>query len=175
MSTYYIFNYVGAAALFIYNFWHIKKRQELTQSRFRKAVTKLSIERLYLMIETLIISVFQYAPILIFNKSFGFAVGTGANYFGLLYLAPLFLGIGCLILGTDWMSQMDLITPAYPLALFFSKIGCFFGGCCRGIQWKYGIPNFQTGVKEFPIQLLEALTAFLIFIFFYTNEKKLKK
>lgn len=175
MSTYYILNYIGAGALFVYNFFCMKKRQELTQSRFRKAVTESRKEKWCLVVETLIISIFQYAPILIFNKSFGFAVGTGANYFGLLYLAPVFLGIGCFLLGTDWMNQIDLLTPAYPLALFFSKIGCFFGGCCSGIQWEYGIPNFRTGAREFPAQLLEALVAFLIFIFFYKYGKKLKR
>ena len=174
MSTYYILNYIGAGALFVYNFFFMKKRQELTQSRFRKAVTEPRKMKWCLVAETLIISIFQYAPILIFNKSFGFAVGTGANYFGLLYLAPLFLGIGCFLLGTDWMNQIDLLTPAYPLALFFSKIGCFFGGCCRGIPWEYGLPNFRTGIKEFPVQLLEALVAFLIFVFLSKCGKKLK-
>ena len=161
MSTYYILNYIGAAALFLYNFLCIKKRQELTQSRLRKMMAESIMVKSCLVIETLLISVFQYAPILVLNKSIGYVFGTGANYFGLLYLAPVFLILGCLILGTDWMNQIDLITPAYPLALFFSKIGCYFAGCCSGI-------------KGFPIQLLEALVALLIFLFFLKYGKKLK-
>ena len=172
MSTYYLLNYIGAASLFLYNFLCIKKRRELTMSRFRRKISKKITQ--WLIIETVLISCFQYAPILFLNKAVGVLFGTGANYFGLLYLSPVFLGIGCAVLGTDWMNQIDLVTPAYPLALFFSKIGCFFAGCCKGVVWEHGIANARTGIKEFPLQLVEAAVALVIFGLFIVYKKKLK-
>lgn len=183
MSMYNILNYIGAVALILYNFLQIKERSALTNSRFRRWAGKCRIsgktgifvkDSFWLVLETIVISLFQYAPIVIFNKAVGTIFGTGVNYFGLLYLVPVFLGLGCLIMGTDLLNQLDLVTPAFPLALFFSKIGCFTAGCCAGIAWKYGIPNAFSGTKEFPIQLLEAAVALLIFMFFMKYRKKLK-
>lgn len=183
MTTYDILNYIGAAALIIYNLFRIKERSLLTQSRFRNLAARyrmngkvgiITEDRFWLVVESVVISLFQYAPILVINKAVGSIFGTGANYFGLLYLAPIFMGIGCWALGTDWMNQIDLVTPAFPLALFFSKLACFSVGCCAGIACEFGIPNVYTGIKEFPIQLLEAFVAILIFAFFLKFRKKLK-
>ena len=183
MNMYYILNYIGAAALIIYNLVRIKERRILTDSRARKWVAKRRIsgkeglfvkDSFLLVAESIIISLFQYAPILIFNRVIGDIFGTGVNYFGLLYLAPVSLGLGCLILETDLLNQMDLVTPAFPLALFFSKLGCFCVGCCEGIACEFGIPNAFSGIKEFPIQLLEAVVALLIFVFFMKYRKNLK-
>lgn len=183
MNMYNILNYIGAAALIIYNLVRIKERRILTDSRARKWVAKRRIsgkeglfvkDSFLLVAESIIISLFQYAPILIFNRVIGDIFGTGVNYFGLLYLAPVSLGLGCLVLGTDLLNQMDLVTPAFPLALFFSKLGCFCAGCCEGIACEFGIPNAFSGIKEFPIQLLEAVVALLIFVFFMKYRKNLK-
>ena len=183
MTTYDILNYVGAAALIIYNLFRIKERGTLTKSRFRNLAAKhrmngksgiITEDNFWLVIESVIISLFQYAPIIFVNNLFGKMVGTGANYFGLLYLAPIFMALGCFVLESDLLNQMDLITPAYPVALFFSKVACFTAGCCRGVAWNYGIPNAFSGIKEFPIQLLEAAVAILIFAFFIKCRRKLK-
>ena len=44
----------------------------------------------------------------------------------------------------------DLFAPALALAHGFGRIGCFFGGCCRGV------------VMNLPIQLVEAACLFML-------------
>lgn len=64
----------------------------------------------------------------------------------------------------------DAIAPLIPLFHGFARIGCFFGGCCYGIESRIGftvtdnklVPGL-CGVKRFPVQLLEAAVCFAIF------------
>ncbi len=73
----------------------------------------------------------------------------------------------------DFGAYSDMITPAIPLFHFFGRIGCFFGGCCYGIECKLGITFHNSmlesanGVSRFPIQLAEA--AFNICLFLFLN------
>ena len=66
---------------------------------------------------------------------------------------------------------LDIVTPAIPLFHFFGRIGCFFAGCCFGIESSFGftfshsIIEEANGINRFPVQLLEALiNLFLFFI-----------
>ena len=70
---------------------------------------------------------------------------------------------------------IDFIAPSIPLFHFFGRIGCFFAGCCFGIESAAGITFHNSivdeanGVSRFPVQLLEAfinLFLFLILDFF---------
>lgn len=108
------------------------------------------------------------------NKEFGDLVKTGANYFGQLYHIPFLLTAFCILLWCDPIKQIDLITPSFPLALFIAKISCFCSGCCNGIEWTNGLFNYRSNHYEFPVQLVEAGLALLIFIFlmFWRNKAK---
>ena len=63
----------------------------------------------------------------------------------------------------------DAIAPLIPLFHGFARIGCFFGGCCYGIESRFGfivtdnklVPGL-CGVRRFPVQLLEAAVCFAI-------------
>lgn len=63
----------------------------------------------------------------------------------------------------------DLAAAAVPLFHFFGRIGCFFGGCCYGIEYSWGFvftdsPVYGVnGVKRFPVQLAEAGFELIIF------------
>ena len=184
MTLYDILNLAGAFTLLFYNLLNIKERRKLDAGRLRTwAETQRSQGKkgillkdgLWLAIEIIVISVFQYTPAPIFNSIFGNLVGTGSNYFGLLYTIFFILLVACWILKIDAKKQMDIITPAFPLALFFAKLGCFSAGCCNGIPWNGGIANAYTGVVEFPIQLLEALIALILFLFFHRCRKRFKE
>ncbi len=48
------------------------------------------------------------------------------------------------------LSQVYVVT--FPLAYAFGKIGCFMAGCCKG-------------VGDIPLQLIEALASFIIFLY----------
>ena len=108
------------------------------------------------------------------NVLFGACLGMSANYFGTVFFAPLLLVLGCYVLGLDVIKVFDMIAPTYPLGLVFSKIGCFFAGCCNGIEWENGVYNFDNHAYEVPIQLIEAGWVLFIFIVIFTFRKKLK-
>ena len=134
----------------------------------------MSNKYIWALIEIIIISLVQYLPTGILNPWFGGLVGTGANYFGFLFFGPFFLIVICLLLRIDPFRQIDLITPAYPLALIFVKLACFCAGCWRGFEWKYGIYNAASGKAEFSTQLLECFLVACIFLFLFLNRNKIK-
>jgi phosphatidylglycerol:prolipoprotein diacylglycerol transferase len=64
---------------------------------------------------------------------------------------------------------LDFVTPAIPLFHFAGRIGCFFAGCCFGIESSFGftfrhsIVEEANGHNRFPVQLLEAFINLLLF------------
>lgn len=54
-----------------------------------------------------------------------------------------------------------------PLVYSLSKIACFIGGCCSGIEYD-GFFNviypFALNIKQFPVQLVETIVFFIIFL-----------
>lgn len=170
-----------------YNMLHYKEKKmllggvsrsvmEYCESKEQRGVYKiLASLGFWVFLETLLVTIVQYYSASFLNWPFGDLVGTGANYFGLVYFAPLLVVVLCVLLKIDPLAQLDLITPAYPLALFFSKIGCQFAGCCRGIEWEHGFYNPVSELVEFPAPLLEAGVALLLFIFLLCCKNKFKK
>jgi len=96
------------------------------------------------------------------------------------YVLPVWL-VTAVGLGVDLRATMDLIGLQLPVLLGFIRVGCFLGGCCYGVPWKYGVryPNTvftdhdgncqsfssgeNPGCRVFPIQLVEAAFNFLLF------------
>jgi len=72
----------------------------------------------------------------------------------------------------------DIATPAIPLFHCFGRIGCFLGGCCYGVESKFGftfrrsLVEKANGVNRFPVQLLEALVCLLLFFILDYLRKK---
>ncbi len=72
-------------------------------------------------------------------------------------------------------------TLCIPLFHTFGRIGCFLSGCCYGIECDFGFYfNYSSapdcsGVRRFPVQLVEALFELLIFItlFILFDKKKI--
>jgi phosphatidylglycerol:prolipoprotein diacylglycerol transferase len=64
---------------------------------------------------------------------------------------------------------LDFVAPAIPLFHFFGRIGCFFAGCCFGIESSFGVTfrhsivEEANGISRFPVQLLEASVNLLLF------------
>ncbi|MBS5450583.1 MAG: prolipoprotein diacylglyceryl transferase [Coriobacteriia bacterium] len=71
--------------------------------------------------------------------------------------------------GWDVLAHLDIFAVAIPLFHVFGRIGCFFGGCCYGVEVPWGItytmdPIAQAnGVPRVPIQLIEAACNLVIF------------
>lgn len=74
----------------------------------------------------------------------------------------------------------DIFAVCVPLFHAFGRIGCFLGGCCYGVESRFGfIANNEllpemSGVRRFPISLVESLFNFLLFLFllYLFNNKK---
>ncbi len=82
----------------------------------------------------------------------------------------------------DFKVYSNLMAVVIPLFHTFGRIGCFFGGCCYGIESKFGFavknnPYVQeiVGVRRFPVQLTEACFNFLLFFVLNVLYKKGKK
>ncbi|MBQ3135944.1 MAG: MFS transporter [Clostridia bacterium] len=110
-----------------------------------------------------------------FNRVFGDLIGTGANYFGTLFISPIMVSLFALLFGRDVFRLMDLVTIVYPFKLIFVKLACFCGGCCRGFACSFGLYNYSSEQTEFPVQLVEMALAAVIFVFLLFYRKKAKE
>ena len=65
----------------------------------------------------------------------------------------------------------DVVALFIPLFHAFGRVGCFFAGCCFGVESEFGFSGrvYATGMREnitrLPVQLLEALCLVLLFGF----------
>ncbi|OIO35686.1 MAG: prolipoprotein diacylglyceryl transferase [Candidatus Omnitrophica bacterium CG1_02_44_16] len=79
----------------------------------------------------------------------------GAVVFGVVFIRskkmPLF-------------STLDLFAPYIILGQAIGRIGCFFNGCCYGMESKWGIYFPVHHATLFPSQLLDCLTLLIVFL-----------
>ncbi len=131
--------------------------------------------KFFAFLEIVFISFVQYAFTAILNMNFGKLVKTGGNYFATVFFYPVIMMILFYIIKISPLKQLDMITPAYPIAFCFAKIACFCAGCCNGFEWDKGLYNAVDDRYEFPVQLVEASLALFIFIFLLWYRKKAKE
>lgn len=164
--------YVSSLALLIFNLTQIKAKQRLLSevSQIILSHTSCRIGFLLAAIEIILISLYQHGLVSPINFFLGNLLGTGANYYGMIIVMPILLPLLCWIIGVDPFRQIDLITPAYPLALFFMKLGCFCAGCCYGIPCDMYL--FGLHFDAIPMQLVEAGIALLLFLFLLIYKRK---
>ncbi len=181
LALYDIFILVGAVLVIILNFSRFREMKLVTCNAAKPLVEyvkskkeKFPIETIIVVLEILILTIVQYIISGEYNIWVGKMLGTGANYFGLALIGPLIIAVLCFILRTDLLRTVDLIAPSYSLGLIFSKFGCFCAGCCNGIEWEHGLYNYETGLYEVPVQLIEMGFALSIFVFLSIIRKKAK-
>lgn len=76
----------------------------------------------------------------------------------------------------------DCAAVSIPLFHGITRVGCFLGGCCYGVEWKHGITFTNSlaeganGVPRVPVQLFEAGYEVLLFvlIFILLNKGRFK-
>lgn len=112
-----------------------------------------------------------------FSVIFGGAVFYGGLYGGLATGA-----LAIKILRLDAKVYVGLFTPMIPLFHAFGRVGCFFAGCCYGIESDFGFAATENafvpdvvGVTRFPIQLLEAALNILLFVFLFLLYRRQQK
>ncbi|MGN0374162.1 MAG: prolipoprotein diacylglyceryl transferase [Butyrivibrio sp.] len=92
----------------------------------------------------------------------------GSIGFGLVFYGGLFGAFtGCIIYGKllhmDIRPMVKVSVPAVPLFHIFGRLGCFFAGCCHGIENQhFGI--VINNIPYLPVQLYEAFGNLVIFM-----------
>jgi phosphatidylglycerol:prolipoprotein diacylglycerol transferase len=62
------------------------------------------------------------------------------------------------------LETLDILAPYAALAQAIGRIGCFFNGCCYGLESAYGIYFPVHGRILFPSQLVDSFTLVVIFV-----------
>lgn len=103
---------------------------------------------------------------------------------GMVFYGGLFGAIAALLIYTKISTAspksdlFDIFAVSVPLFHAFGRVGCFFAGCCYGIESEFGVAAYLNksavhyGVSRFPVQLVEALFNAFIFILLYLLFKK---
>lgn len=95
---------------------------------------------------------------------------SGIVFYGGLIGALISVCVYCKVAKKPLPLYMDMFVVCAPLFHTFGRIGCFFGGCCFGIECPFGFvpdpstPGYSAGASLFPVQLLESACDFVIFL-----------
>jgi phosphatidylglycerol:prolipoprotein diacylglycerol transferase len=79
---------------------------------------------------------------------------------------------------THYNQIVEIVTVSIPLFHFFGRIGCFFNGCCFGVESFFGVKfnssyiEAANGIKRLPIQLIEAAFNIILFVLLYKLSKQ---
>ena len=110
---------------------------------------------------------FSAGSFVVFLNSFRSIFGGSVFYGGLL--GGLAAGTACIkIMKLHADAVTDCLAPAIAVFHGFARIGCFFAGCCYGIEWEHGITftnsivESANGVPRVPVQLCEAAFELLL-------------
>lgn len=102
----------------------------------------------------------------------------GFVFYGGLILGAIICVSGGIITGIDVKEYIEKFIFLVPFVHAFGRIGCFMAGCCYGFPYEgvfaVEFPNNSyapSGIKLFPIQIVESITLFLLFILLMYIEK----
>ncbi len=110
-------------------------------------------------------------------------MASGIVYCGGLIGYICALRLICIFKERDWNEISNITAVAIPLFHTFGRIGCYFAGCCYGkesdsiiaIPYRIVLKDGSC-VNRIPVQLMEAIFEFSLFlVFLYLYKYKLKK
>ena len=112
----------------------------------------------------------EWGRLISISESVQFRAAFYEIFGGSVFYGGLIGGAVCGVLGTrllklDTRLYADGMAVSAPFFHFFGRIGCFFAGCCYGIESEFGF--VLNGVRRFPVQLLEATVNLLIATFLF--------
>jgi len=108
----------------------------------------------------------------------------GFVFYGGFIGAALMLLLFCKLFSLPFLPMVNIMAPVVPLIHGIGRIGCFFGGCCYGIEYHgFGAVHFHynelvpelSEVPRFPVQLVEAGLNFILFAFLMAYSRKARK
>lgn len=91
-------------------------------------------------------------------------IGRGTDFYGYVAVSAAGTVLAAYVLEERPAVWLDRTVPLYLAVASALKIGCFCGGCCEGMPWRWGLYNQQTGRTEFPIQLVEMAVYALLLV-----------
>ena len=181
IRMYGLVNILASVSLLVFNILQFKRKKLFVSGLSSFAMDKLLNEKskksllIFTIVELVFTSVFQDVFCGVINTKFGNIVNTGSNYFGSLFFVPVILFVWFYFISVNPLKEMDLITPAFALRLFFVKLACFCEGCCKGFECSWGLYYPGEDMVMFPSQLLEALVSLVLFGFFMVYRKRAKE
>lgn len=132
-------------------------------------VALIALENVGIIYGAKILAFFQNYDL--YNGNFNvFKIGFSA--YGGLIGAIVMVGLFSYIVKIPFKDLIHITLPPVPLMYAIGKIGCFLSGCCYGIEYS-GIghiiynysPLNNNHITLFPVQLVEAIVFFFIFIY----------
>lgn len=115
-----------------------------------------------------------------YNGEFNF-LETGISSYGAIIGALIFFLLFAVQFKKNLKDIVSLFIPSIPLMYSISKLSCLVTGCCYGIRYN-GIGSIRYlysheapyNVNLFPVQLVESITFFLIFLYIFNIAMKNK-
>lgn len=101
------------------------------------------------------------------KKLFGFF--SGMVFYGGLYGGLLFGYFWAKRKRYDLHKMTDVFAVVIPLFHAFGRVGCFFAGCCYGVEYEHGVSGrvLASGAvehtKRLPVQLIESVMLLVLF------------
>ena len=158
--VYYVFQGLGIMAAFLYGIQYRKKYG-------------LSVGKTVILLSVIFVAVYiwTFAHFLIETGFTG--IGTTSIYRALPYLLLIAWPVSALV-KVKWETICDFMAPLMSLSVGISLFGCAFAGCCEGYPSTWGIYNVRYGGFAFPVQIFEAMTLLIIFVFLLWRNKQHK-
>ena len=172
VDMYSFLNNVSAGVLVLYVFSHLKAFTALSpQCAGRK---KPAVPGFILLL--VIYGVFSGLFYLL-NPQFGNWFTNGnKNYYGTLTAWLLAFSVVPILLKTSPFKVLDLFSGGLPLQLVIAKLACYCWGCCSSFEMPGSFYyNLSTYRYEFPVQLVEAGVALLLFVYLIFYRKRTNK
>lgn len=132
----------------------------------------------------------------LFYENFGFILGakvlsyfadypkydsildSGMSAYGALIGGFLMIYIFCLEFKLPLIKFFTKYVILLPLIYAIGKLGCFFGGCCYGVECSLPISvvylnsmDAPNNISLFPVQLVESIVNFIIFVWLILEKK----
>ena len=181
INLFNLFNSLGSYSIAVWVILNLKEYKEVStfsqiaQTKIGKNRDNFFFRWFFVVIEFLLF----YAVILIAEAPVAGVVSkitlgdTSPNFFYNIFALPFMLIIISIIFRAAPLKVLDLMAPAVCLALIFFKIACFCLGCCYGVEAeKFGIYNVCNERAEFPVQLVEAACAIIMFVILLLIRRK---
>lgn len=167
------FSTIGAIITVIYLFL----RMEKYNIDYKSLIIYAFFALIFLFVGSRLVFIISMIPAMIkefsFDKLVRYILNGGIVFYGGMLGSILGIFIYSFIRKDDRRKVYNYFSPAIPLFHIFGRIGCFFGGCCYGIECSWGFSMAETpDIIRFPVQIAESICNLIIFIVMNILEKK---